>query len=160
MAMFLAARDSGWRGILAGALVFTLAIVSMHFTGVSAVSYRPDPLVPVHNVVVAPFMLAIAVAAVAFSTMALGLAGALLDIHLERQAVAEAKRLRRYVDELEATKHQLLAAKYQAEAGSRSKICSRSAPTLRSSTRTKPAGRRSAVIGDAMPSVPIVTDES
>ena len=121
LAMFLAARDSSWRGVLAGALVFTLAIVGMHFTGVSAVSYRPDPLVPVHNVVVAPFMLAIAVAAVAFSTMALGLASALLDIHLERQAVAEAKRLRRHIEELEATKRQLLIAKCQADAGSRAK---------------------------------------
>jgi len=121
LAMCAATRDTGWRGQLAGTSLFALAVIGMHFTGMSAIAYRPNPLVPVHDAVMAPFMLATAIAAVAFSTVALGLMGSLLDHHLERQVVREAERLRRYVNELEATKRQLLIAKCQADAGSRAK---------------------------------------
>jgi signal transduction histidine kinase len=114
-------HDTSWQGLLAGSILFMLAVVGMHFTGMSAVVFRPDPLVPVQDVVLEPVMLATAIAAVAFATVALGLIGALLDHHLEHQAVAEAERLRRYVDELEATKRQLLVAKCHAEAGNRAK---------------------------------------
>ena len=119
LALFLATRNAGWRGVLGAALVFTLAIIGQHLIGMAAVTYRPDPLVPVQAVIMAPFMLATAIAAVAFSTVAL--MSSLLDHHLKSQAVAEAQRLRRYVEELEATKRQLLIAKCQADAGSRAK---------------------------------------
>src|SRR5207249_1826794 len=108
LAMFVAARNGGWHSQLAATFFFALA-----FAGMSAIAYRPDPLMQVHDAVVAPFMLATAIAAVAFSTVALGLMGSLLDHHLERQAVREAERLRRYVMELEATKQKLLIAKCQ-----------------------------------------------
>jgi NO-binding membrane sensor protein with MHYT domain len=121
LAMKATAHDASWRGLLTGSVLFMLAVVGMHFTGMSAVVYRPDPLVPVQDVVLQPIMLATAIAAVAFATVALGLIGALLDHHLEHKAVAEAQRLRRYVDELEATKRQLLVAKCHAEAGNRAK---------------------------------------
>ena len=121
LAMKATAHDTSWRGLLTGSVLFVLAVVGMHFTAMSAVIYRPDPLVPVHDVVLAPAMLATAIAAVAFATVALGLIGALLDHHLEHKAVAEAQRLRRYIDELEATKRQLMVAKCQADAGSRAK---------------------------------------
>jgi len=87
----------------------------------SAVVYRPDPLILAAVVTVQPPVLATAIAAATFSTVALGLIGALLDHHLEGRAVAEAERLRRYVNELEATKRELLIAKCEADAGSRAK---------------------------------------
>ncbi len=48
-----------------------------------------------------PLVVALAVAAAAFLIMALGLVGSLVDHHLERQAEGEARRLRRYIEELE-----------------------------------------------------------
>jgi len=120
-AMYVARAENSWRGMTGGALLFTLAIVSMHFTGMSALAYRPDPLATNNDVVIAPMVLALAVAPVAFLIMALGLVGSLVDHHLERQAEGEAERLRRYIDELEKAKQDLLIAKAQAEAGNRAK---------------------------------------
>jgi NO-binding membrane sensor protein with MHYT domain/nitrogen-specific signal transduction histidine kinase len=120
-AMYLARRESSWRGMIGGTLLFTLAIVSMHFTGMSALVYRPDPFVTAADFVVEPVIVALAIAAAAFLIMALGLVGSLVDHHLERQAQGETQRLRRYVEELEATRHNLLIAKSQAEAGNRAK---------------------------------------
>ncbi len=120
-AISLAMRDDCWAYQFGGAALFALAIASLHFTGMSALVYRLDPLVPVHDVLIEPSMLAAAVAAVAFSIVALGLIGSLVDHHLERHAVSEAQRLRRHIDELEATKRELLLAKSQAEAGNRAK---------------------------------------
>jgi signal transduction histidine kinase len=121
LAMKVTADHTRWQALLTGSLLFTLAVVGLHFTGMSAVVYRPNPAVPVQDVVLQPVMLATAIAAVAFATVALGLVGAMLDHHLQQKAIAEALRLHRYIDELEATKRQLLVAKYQAEAGSRAK---------------------------------------
>ena len=120
-ALTLAHRHRGWRGMLTGAGLFALAIVGMHFTGMTAVLYRPDPLVPVPSAIIAPLTLAVAVASIALLIVTLGLMGSLFDHHLERQATGEAQRLRRYIDELEATRAELVAAKEQAEAGSRAK---------------------------------------
>jgi hypothetical protein len=86
----------------------------------TAVIYRPDPLIIVPHALVAPATLAIAIAAVAVFIIALGLVGSLLDNHLERLALDEAER-RRYIYELEETKLQLIAAKNLADTGSRGK---------------------------------------
>jgi len=120
-AMKLARRGTGWRHVWAGAAVFTLAIVSVHFTAMAGLAYRPDPNVAAPEVVSQPAFLALAIAAVAFLLVALGLLGSLVDHHLERHALVEAQRLRRYVGELEETKRQLLIAKGHAEAGNRAK---------------------------------------
>ncbi|HXC54292.1 MAG TPA: ATP-binding protein [Rhizomicrobium sp.] len=95
------------RAYAIGAIVFTLAICSMHFTGMSAVIYKFDPLVAMSNAVVAPGMLAVAVAAAAVLIVALGLMGALVDSHLESRGELESKRLRAHIAELEATKSAL-----------------------------------------------------
>jgi signal transduction histidine kinase len=87
-----------------GAVVFTLAICSMHFTGMTAVIYRFNPLVVVSDAVVAPGMLAIAVAASAVLIVALGLIGAMVDSHLASRAERESRRLRAHIVELESTK--------------------------------------------------------
>jgi NO-binding membrane sensor protein with MHYT domain/nitrogen-specific signal transduction histidine kinase len=120
-AMYVARQESSWRGMLAGALLFTLAIVSMHFTGMSALAYRPDPFVQASDFVVNPLVVALAIAAAAFLVMALGLVGSLVDHHLERQAAGEARRLRQYIDELETAKRELQIANRRAEAGNRAK---------------------------------------
>jgi signal transduction histidine kinase len=91
----------------AGAIAFTLAICSMHFTGMTAVEYRFNPTVLVSNAVVEPGTLAIAVAAVAVLIVALGLIGALIDSHLTRRTEGEAERLRAHIVELEATQDAL-----------------------------------------------------
>ena len=119
--MYVARQENDWRGMVGGALLFTLAIVSMHFAGTSALDYRPDPFVPASDFVVEPVVVALAVAAAAFLVMALGLVGSLVDHHLEQQAKSESQRLRRYIEELEATKCELLIAKGHAEAGNRAK---------------------------------------
>jgi len=121
IAMRIVLRNNTARGLLSGAGLFTVAIVTMHFTGMAAVIYHPDPLLAVSNALVAPASLAIAIAAVAFLIIALGLVGSLVDNHLERMASGEAERLRRYITELEATKLELVAAKEDADAGSRAK---------------------------------------
>ena len=120
-AIQLASRGFSWRGLLVSASLFTVAVISLHFTGMAALVYVPDPSVPLDNVIMAPSMVAVAVALVAFAMLTVGLIVSILDRHLEYQALAEAVRLRRYIDELEVTKCELLAAKIQAEAGNRAK---------------------------------------
>jgi signal transduction histidine kinase len=101
------AHRGGLRANLSGALLFTLAIVGMHFTAMAAVTYWPDPSVAVADAVMDPTALAVSVAAVAMLIVALGFVGALVDQHLARRASDEAARLRAYVGELEETKQRL-----------------------------------------------------
>ena len=119
--MYVARQENNWRGMVGGALLFTLAIISMHFAGMSALVYRPDPFVPASDFVIEPVVVALAIAAAAFLVMALGLVGSLVDHNLEQQAKSESQRLRHYIEELEAAKCELLIAKGQAEAGNRAK---------------------------------------
>ena len=121
VAMRIVLQGDGVRRSLAGAGLFTVAICAMHFTAMSAVTFTPDPLVAVPDAVFAPTSLAIAVAAVAFLIIALGLIGALVDGHLARLATGEAERLRNYILQLEAKERELVAAKELADAGSRAK---------------------------------------
>lgn len=109
LALHVAFKRSEFRTLAFGAGLFTLAIVGMHFTGMSAVSYFPDSGVPVTDAVLAPGFLAIAVAAVAFLIVMLGLTGAIVDHHAARRALSEAERLRAHIAELEETKMALEA---------------------------------------------------
>jgi signal transduction histidine kinase len=103
-AMDYTIRKDTPRAYAIGAVLFTLAICAMHFTGMSAVTLRYDPLVAVPNVVMAPRTLAVAVAASAVLIVALGLIGAMVDSHLESRSTRESARLRAHIVELEATK--------------------------------------------------------
>ena len=105
--MRIVLRGAGWRSRAAGAVVFTLAICSLHFTAMSAVTYRLNPAVVIPDIVVDPMTLAIAVAAVAILIVALGLVGSLVDSHLSERAISEAQRLRAHIAKLEATQGKL-----------------------------------------------------
>jgi signal transduction histidine kinase len=105
--MKLALASTRWRGYLAGGVIFTAAIYSLHFTAMTAVVYRFDPRVVVSGAVIEPSTLAIAVMASAMLIVALGLVGALVDHHLADRASREAERLRAYVVELERTRDAL-----------------------------------------------------
>jgi signal transduction histidine kinase len=97
-------RRQSLSSVLTGAVVFTLAICSMHFTGMSAVIYKYNPTIAIPNAVVEPATVAIAIASVAVLIVALGLIGAVIDNHLAERSKGEADRLRAYIAELEATK--------------------------------------------------------
>jgi len=90
-----------------GTVLFTLAICGMHFTGMSAVTYVPNPLMVIPAAVLDPIALAMAVAAGAILIVALGLIGVIVDNHLARRALDEGARLRAHIQELETTKAQL-----------------------------------------------------
>jgi len=105
--MLLVMRNKELRGYMLGATVFTLAICSMHFTGMSAVTFRYDPLIPATTGILAPDSLAIAIAAIAVLILGLGLVTAVVDHHLAARAESEAVRLRKHIVELEATKAEL-----------------------------------------------------
>jgi signal transduction histidine kinase len=106
-AMQVAFKSRSFSGYVLGTLLFTLAICGMHFTGMSAVTYVPNPLIVIPAAVLDPIALAMAVAAGAVLIVALGLIGVIVDNHLVRRANEEAVRLRAHIHELEATKAQL-----------------------------------------------------
>jgi signal transduction histidine kinase len=128
-AVALSRRRNDIFGRLAAAGVLALSIVALHFTAMAAFSLEPDPRIGyIDRVVDAPQWLAIAVAAVTFLIVGLGLIGAVLDEHLAGRTAREADRLRKHVAELEATKLELEAAHSQlhmafeaAAAGSQAK---------------------------------------
>jgi signal transduction histidine kinase len=103
------ARRSGYKRRIGGAVVFAAGICGLHFIGMAGVSLAPNPLLDVPRYVLAPTSLAIAVAAVTVMIVAFGLAGSIIDQHLASRAAREAKRLRSYITELEATQRELKA---------------------------------------------------
>ncbi len=107
LGLHVALRRNDLRGYGIGAGLFTVGIVGMHFTAMTAVFYVPDPTVTVSGVVMEPNILAIAVAAVVVLIMALGLIGAMVDRHLAMRASSEATRLRAHIVALEETKREL-----------------------------------------------------
>ena len=124
---FTLKRDT-LRSWLIGAVIFTLAICSMHFTGMTAVLYTFNPTIAVPDAVVEPATVAVAIASVAALILALGLIGAVIDSHLAERSKGEADRLRAHIAELEATKtalehtsHELSLALDVAAAAGRAK---------------------------------------
>jgi signal transduction histidine kinase len=103
------AGRSGYKRRIGGAVVFAAGICGLHFIGMAGVSLAPNPLLDVPRYVLAPTSLAIAVAAVTVMIVAFALAGSIIDQHLASRAAREAKRLRSYITELEATQRELQA---------------------------------------------------
>ena len=83
----------------AATTLLVLAIVGLHFTAMAGVVLELNPYVHVPDQVLAPELLAIAIAAVTVLIIALGLSGAFVDDQLARRAVSEAERLARRFEE-------------------------------------------------------------
>jgi len=98
-------RDARDYGLAAG--LFVLAIVGMHFTGMTAVHYIPDGSIAAGHLDMDPFALAVVVAASAAFIVAQGLVLALLDRHLAARARGEEARMRAHIAELEAAQAKL-----------------------------------------------------
>jgi signal transduction histidine kinase len=106
LAVAMRGRELG-RTVLAAGL-FTLGIVGLHFTGMTALTLTPiAAAAPVGAM--EPMSLALAVAAIALMIIGFGFVGTFVDAHLAQRAVAEADRLRAHIAELEATKRDLEA---------------------------------------------------
>jgi signal transduction histidine kinase len=128
LALHYALRRKSRRDFALGAGLFTLAIVSLHFTAMAAVRYVPDSSHPVSTHVINSFALAVVVAACAAFIVSQGLVVALVDRYLVMRAQGEALRLRNYIAELETTQQalektsaDLTTALDAAEAASKSK---------------------------------------
>ena len=109
------------RRLGAAAGLFVLAICSMHFTAMSAVTFSLAPVATDHGIALAPESMAIAVAIVAFLVIALGGVCALFDSRFAVRAEEEAARLRSHVADLEKARAELIAARDAADAGNRAK---------------------------------------
>jgi signal transduction histidine kinase len=111
----------GFWGRVAAACSLTLAIVTMHFTAMTAASLVMAPVVDSGAAILDPSSLAIAIAAVGILIIALGLTGAQLDTHLTVLKEREAHRLRQHIAELEAAQSRLAATLAEAEAANEAK---------------------------------------
>jgi diguanylate cyclase (GGDEF)-like protein/PAS domain S-box-containing protein len=78
---------------LSAAILLTLAICGLHFTGVAGAVVIPDPAAPMPEQAVSPIALAIAVTAVTLMVLCFALAGSILDEHLVSRSAKEAERL-------------------------------------------------------------------
>jgi signal transduction histidine kinase len=103
-ALHVMLRRSGFHSLGVGAAILAVAIVGMHFTGMSAVTYLPDPSVVVPPAFMDPSSLAVAIGSVGILIVGLGLIGAVVDYHLALRAETETERLKNHIAELERTK--------------------------------------------------------
>jgi signal transduction histidine kinase/DNA-binding response OmpR family regulator len=115
------------RRILA-ALLLSLGIAGLHFTGMTAVTMEAAPLAPISGLAVQAGWLAVGVTTIVVMITLAGLAGTVVDQHLVERSELESQRLRAHIAELEETKRKLelaavdlAAAKETAEAASRIK---------------------------------------
>jgi signal transduction histidine kinase len=101
------ARQGGRHAVVLGAGLFALAIIAMHFTAMSAVTYIPDGSHVTGAHVINKFALAVVVTASAAFIVAQGLLVALVDRHLRSRAEGEEARMREHIAELEETQKKL-----------------------------------------------------
>ncbi len=109
VALWVALRKADRLSLIIGTGLLTVAIVGMHFTAMAAVTFTPDPSIAIPQGVIAPTILAIAIAAISTLIVALGLIGSLIDYHFANRAFDEGTRLRAHIAELETTKRELEA---------------------------------------------------
>ena len=100
---------------LTATTLLVLAIVGLHFTAMAAVVLELNPYVGIPDQVMAPELLAIAVAAVTVLIAALGLSSAFVDDQLARRAISEAELLAQRVDERTAELHKTQEALLRQE---------------------------------------------
>jgi signal transduction histidine kinase/CheY-like chemotaxis protein len=120
--------NSSMKRRAAGAVVLSLGIAGLHFTGMTAVTLEAAPYAPVSGLAVEPGWLAVGVTAIVVMITLFGLSGTVVDQHLVERSEQERERLRAYIAELEEAKRQLegaavdlAAAKDAAESASRIK---------------------------------------
>ena len=121
LAAHLGESMRGFWGRIAASGALTLAIVGMHFTGMTAATLVMAPVLDSGAAVLDPSTLAVAIAAIGVLIIALGLTGAQLDTHLTSLREREARRLRQHISELEITQTHLAATLAQAEAANEAK---------------------------------------
>ncbi|HEY5238180.1 MAG TPA: MHYT domain-containing protein [Rhizomicrobium sp.] len=100
----------------AGTFIFTLAICAMHFTGMAALTLRPNPTIAIPDVVLAPATLAVSIAAAAFLVISISLIAVLFD----RQRTS-LKTLRATAAQLEQLSGNLQTALEEANSANRAK---------------------------------------
>jgi hypothetical protein len=84
--------------VAAGALLLTLAICSLHFTGMAAVTIEPDPRVAAPAAVLGPGWLALAVAFAGSAVLLLSLVGLALNRREQRRVEAHDALVRELAD--------------------------------------------------------------
>jgi len=110
LALHFAVRRKSRADYIWGAVLFIVAIVGLHFTAMAAVVYVPEYGHLISGEVMAPFALAVVVAASAAFIVALALIVAMVDRYLDNRAKGEAQRMREHIAELEATQQALTEA--------------------------------------------------
>ena len=110
LAMHFALRGKSRNDYALGVGLFALAIVAMHFTAMSAVSFVPEGGRTIAPMALEPFALAVTVAAGSAFIVAQGLMVAIVDRHLAARAQGEALRMRVHIAELEKTQQALKKA--------------------------------------------------
>ncbi len=84
--------------VYTAAVLLTLSIAGLHFTGMTALEMVPDPTMARPNAIVSPVLVAWMVAIGATALLALGLAGVIFDQHLSSRRAREMARLREIAD--------------------------------------------------------------
>jgi signal transduction histidine kinase len=106
-ALGLATERAGtWRQVVA-ALLLSMAILGLHFTGMAALTLVPDPTVAVYPALVTPHLVSVGVAAATILIMTMGIITAVIDRHLADRNMRDAARLRGQVAQLESAKKEL-----------------------------------------------------
>jgi diguanylate cyclase (GGDEF)-like protein len=93
LALPLGLHGSRKRGKIGGAVLLTLAICSLHFTGMSAVTITPDPAIAISELSIPAGWLAVGVALISLAIIGLALAATVIDIHDRRRSELEADRM-------------------------------------------------------------------
>jgi len=102
-ALAVALSRQDYRGMLAAAVLLTLAIVSHHFTAMGAVQIAPDPTLATDTISLSPAFLALAIAGVALSVLGMSLVGVLAD----RRLASRTERFEGIISELSVARQQL-----------------------------------------------------
>lgn len=110
LALHFAVRGRNRGDYVLGAGLFSVAIVGMHFTGMTAVQFIPDAGHTFSGMVIHPFTLAIVVAASAAFILGQALIVAVVDRYLAQRAQGESLRMRDHIAELETAQQALKKA--------------------------------------------------
>ena len=110
LALHFALRGKHRADYVLGAGLFSIAIVGMHFTGMTAVQFIPEAGHTFSDMGIDRFPLAVMVAASAAFILSQALIVALVDRYLAQRAQGESLRMRDHIAELETTQKALKKA--------------------------------------------------